>query len=126
MRAPGIRLRAEAKLAGDHGRPQIAFGQVILGGHLTIVRPVIETLSVGAEDLLDAPNAQMWHWFLHGCHERRLERRRLLVALRVRERLGAQPHRGASCGAAVLTKAVTSAASGNSLSRFWTSCSRWL
>lgn len=90
---PSVRLRTEADLAGDDRGPQIAFGEVVVGGDPPILGPVIEAVDVGPEDLLDAPDAQVVRRLLHARHELRFERRRLPGELGVRDRLRAQPHR---------------------------------
>jgi hypothetical protein len=51
---PSVRLGPEADFTGDDGGPQIALGEVVLGGDLAVVGPVIEPLGMSPEDLLDA------------------------------------------------------------------------
>jgi hypothetical protein len=53
------------------------FGQVVIGRDLPIVGPVIETISISAEDLLDATDSQVLRQLLHARNGLRFEHRRL-------------------------------------------------
>ncbi len=70
----------------------MVFRQVVAGRDLEIVDPVIETISIGAEDFLDATDAQVVRQRLHARNDLRFEHSRLPVELWVQHRLGAQPH----------------------------------
>ncbi len=55
----GIGLGAETDFPGDDQRAQRPFGQVILGGDVTILGPAIHPVGVFPKDVLDALNARM-------------------------------------------------------------------
>ena len=78
-----IRRRAEADFASDDRGPQIAFGQVILGRHPAVIGPVIETIGIGPEDLLEATDAQVGRWLLHGRDDLRFQHGRLAGELKI-------------------------------------------
>jgi hypothetical protein len=71
---------------------------------------MIEAVAVDPADLLDTPDAQVVRRRLHARHAR----------------CARSPIARENCGATVLTKAVTSAVSGNSCVTSWTSRHRWL
>ena len=54
-----IGLGSEAGLACDHGGAKIALGQVVFCRHLSTIRPVIHSLCLFSEDVLDALDPQV-------------------------------------------------------------------
>src|SRR2546426_12304827 len=54
----GLRLRAKADLASNHGGTQLPFGPVIVSWNLSVGDPVVEAMRVLGEDVLDTADAQ--------------------------------------------------------------------
>ena len=54
-----IRGRAEADLAGDDGGTEVSFREVIFGRDLSALCPMIETMSVIPEEILNMSDSEM-------------------------------------------------------------------
>ena len=54
-----IRGRAETDLAGDDGGTEVSFREVIFGRDLSVLCPMIETMSVIPEEILNMSDSEM-------------------------------------------------------------------
>ena len=54
-----IRGRAETDLASDDGGPEVAFREVVFGRDLSVLCPMIESMSIIPEEILNVSDAEM-------------------------------------------------------------------
>ena len=80
---PGIGLGAEADLPGDDEVAQVAFGQVVVRGDVAVVGPVVESVAVLSEDVLDLLDRGMVRVAMCDLDDPALEPGRLLIELGV-------------------------------------------
>ena len=52
-----VRLGTKADLAGNDGRAELSFSTVIIRRNVSIVGPVVETIGIISEDILNAPDS---------------------------------------------------------------------
>ncbi len=54
-----IRGRAETDLASDNSGPEVTFRKVVFGRDLSVLCPMIESMSIIAEEILNVSDAEM-------------------------------------------------------------------
>ncbi len=89
-----IRGRAETDLASDDGGTEVSFREVIFGRDLSVLCPMIETMSVIPEEILNMSDSEMEGRSLNSDNDLGFGFGRLLIKLGLADGLVPETHGG--------------------------------